>query len=87
MPDSPDWIARELEGLRQLRDEVRLQIHLGKADAREAWDEVEKRWHHLEAKLRVVREGSREDLGEIRTTAKQLAREIRDGYRHVKSLL
>lgn len=87
MADSPDWFARELEGLRQLRDEVRLQVHLGKADAREAWDEVEKRWHQLEARLRVVREGSREDLGEIREAAKLLAEQIRDGYRHVKSLL
>ena len=87
MPDTPDWIARELDGLRQLRDEVRVQLHLGKAEAREAWDEIEKRWHQLEGKLQAVREGSREDLGEIRETARRLAREIRDGYRHLKSLL
>jgi hypothetical protein len=87
MPETPDWIARELDGLRQTRDEVRLQLHLAKAEAKEAWEEVERRWHQLEGKLQVVREGSREDLGEIREAAKRLAREIRDGYRHLKSLL
>lgn len=87
MADTPDWIARELAGLRQLRDETRLQIHLARAEAREAFDELEKRWHQLEARLQAVREGSREDLGEIREAAKLLAGEIRDGYRHLKSLL
>jgi hypothetical protein len=87
MSETPDWIARELAGLRQIRDEVRVQLHLGKAEAREAWDEVEKRWHQLEGKLQAAREDHRGDLDEVRETAKRLAREIRDGYRHLKSLL
>jgi hypothetical protein len=87
MSDTQDWIARELEGLRQLRDEVRVQLHLAQAEAQEAWQDAEKRWHQLEGKLRLVRDASREDLAELRAGAKELAREIRDKYRHVKSLL
>ena len=87
MVDKPEWLTRELEGLREMRDELKLQLHLGKADAREAFEGLEKRWQHLEGKLKLLREASKEDLGEIREAAKLLAEEIRDGYRHLKKRL
>ena len=87
MVQKPEWLTRELEGLREMRDELKLQLHLGKADAKEAFESVEKRWQHLEAKLKLLREESREDLAEIREAAKLLSEEIRDGYRHLKKLL
>ena len=87
MAGIPDWLSRELEGLREMRDELKLQLHLGKADAKEAFEGVEKRWQHLEAKLKLLREGSKEDLAQIGEAAKLLTEEIRDGYRHLKKLL
>ncbi len=83
----PDWLSRELEGLREMRDELKLQLHLGKADARDAFERVEKRWQHLEAKLKVIREESKGDIAQIGEAAKLLTEEIRDGYRHLKKLL
>lgn len=87
MAGIPDWLSRELEGLREMRDELKLQLYLGKADAKEAFEGVEKRWQHLEAKLKLLREGSKEDLAQIGEAAKLLTEEIRDGYRHLKKLL
>lgn len=87
MADLPDWLAREIEGLRQLRDEARVHLHLARADARAGFEDVEKRWHQLEGKLKVLREESRADLAEIREAAGLLAQEIRDAYRHLKSLV
>jgi cell fate (sporulation/competence/biofilm development) regulator YmcA (YheA/YmcA/DUF963 family) len=87
MAEIPDWLAKEMESLRRLRDEAKLQLHLGKADAQEAFQEVEKRWQHLEARLKVIREETRGDLAEIGEAAKLLTRQIRDGYRHLKTLL
>ncbi len=87
MAEMPDWLRSEVEGLRRVRDEVKLRLHLGAADARQAFDQVEKRWQHLEGKLKLIRQESKEDLGEIGEAAKLLAREIRDGYQHLKKLL
>lgn len=87
MTHGTDWLSEELDGLRQLRDEVRVQMHLARADARDAWEELEERWHHLEARARAVREGRAEDLAEIREAAGRLACELRDGYRRLKTLL
>jgi hypothetical protein len=87
MAEMPDWLEKEIEGLRRMRDEVKLQLHLGAADARRAFEHVEKRWQHLEGKLKLIREESRGDFAEIGEAAKLLAREIRDGYQHLKKLL
>ena len=80
-------ITEDVEGLRQLRDELRVQLQLGKAEARERFEKLESTWQHLEARLKVIREESSEDLGQIREAAGLLVSEIRDGYRHLRSLL
>jgi SMC interacting uncharacterized protein involved in chromosome segregation len=80
-------ITEEVEGLQRLRDELRVQLHLGKAEARERFEKLEKTWQHLESRLKPIREESGEDLGQIREAAGLLVGEIRDGYRHLRSLL
>lgn len=80
-------ITRDIEGLRQLRDELRVQLHLGKAEARERFEKLEQSWQHLEAKLKLIREESAGDLSQIREAAGLLVGEIREGYRHLRSLL
>lgn len=85
-----DWrekLSEEVDDLRRVRDELRVQLHLGKEEAREHWEALEKRWQHLEARLKLVREGSRESAEDIREAARMLVEEIRRGYRHVRELL
>jgi hypothetical protein len=87
MAEIPEWLTREVEGLRQMRDEMKLQAHLGKADAKDAWEDVEKRWQHLEGRLRVLRNASKEEFADVADAAKLLMEEIRRGYQHVKKLV
>jgi hypothetical protein len=87
MAEIPEWLTREVAGLRQMRDEMKLQAHLGKADAKDAWEDVEKRWQHLEGRLRVLRDASKEEFAEVADAAKLLIEEIRRGYQHVKKLV
>ncbi len=51
-PTSIDF-SRVLENLRRQRDELNLQIHLGKAEARHGWQKLELRWQQLKPKLRA----------------------------------
>jgi hypothetical protein len=73
--------------LRRLRDEGEVHLPPGACGRARGFDDVEKRWHQLEGKLKVLREESRADLAEIREAAGLLAQEIRDAYRHLKSLV
>ena len=80
-------LSQEMERLRELRDELRLQAGLGKAELRDRWNELERRWHQLEGRLKVAREGAREDSENVREAARLLARELRESYEHLRRRL
>jgi hypothetical protein len=82
-----DILDDEITILKQGRDELRVQIHLGAADARDAWDKVEKNWEHLEARLKVIGEATKESAGDVEEAAKSLVDEIKAGYKHLRNIL
>ena len=43
------------ERLKQQRDELRVRLYLGKADARDEWARLETQWEVLRPKLEVPR--------------------------------
>ena len=80
-------IKSDLDSLRAARDELRVQVHLGAAEAREAWEKAEKSWDHLEGRVKILGEATQESLEEIGSAVGILASEIRRGYDHVRKLL
>ncbi len=88
MDISKENLAEVWTKLRQERDELRVKIHLGTMEAKEEWDEVEKKWQRFESKAAEKKdelvETSR-DIGEgVELIAKELGaayRRIRDGLR------
>lgn len=84
MADLNEKLHEEIEELRQVRDELRVKLHLGKAEIAERWDEVEKKWSHLEAKAKQLKEESQDSLEEIGSAAKLLAEEVRKGFANLR---
>lgn len=82
-----DRLSDELDSLRRLRDELRVQLQLGKQEARDAWERTEKSWNSLEGRLNRVGRQSKESLEGVEEAAKLLMQEIREGYRRIKELL
>ena len=87
MSEEKGFLADELTKLRELRDELRVQAKLGQAELRDRWEELERRWHQLEGRLKVARAGLREDGQDARAAARELARELREGYQHLRERL
>ncbi len=87
MGDLSERLTEELVALRELRDELRVQMELGRAEARERWERLEKDWQQLDGKLRLLRNESRDELEEIREAARLLLQRIQEGYHHLRSLL
>ena len=67
-----DRFHEEVEQLKTLRDELRVQAELGKMDAVEAFNHAEKRWEELEGKLTAIRKQTEEPLHEVGEAAKAL---------------
>ena len=68
-----------VEDLKRTRDELRVKLHLGAADARAEWEAVEKKWSHLEGRLGVLGKeagAAGENVGEA---LELVAKEIRRG--------
>jgi hypothetical protein len=67
----------EVDALARLRDELRLQLHLGKLEAKDEFHRLEERWRGLMA---AAVESASDAAGRVRG----LLGEIRDGYRALR---
>jgi hypothetical protein len=50
------------EELEQLRDEIKLKMHLASMDAREEWGGLEQKWDDFNARAKFAQSG--EDIGD-----------------------
>lgn len=48
-----EQLEQELDRVRGVRDEPRVQFYLGGAELRDQWEDLERGWQHLEGRLKV----------------------------------
>jgi hypothetical protein len=80
-------LQRELELLRKARDELKLQIHLGKGEAREEWKRLETLWQRVESELMRTSAHAKEPVKELGNAARSIVDELKRGYARVKAEL
>jgi chromosome segregation ATPase len=69
------------------RDELRVQLHLGKAEAKEEWEKLEARLEELRGRLDAARGPAGEVLEDVGEKAKALGDEIVAGVSRLRALL
>ncbi len=87
MSDLGEKLEGEVEALKRARDELRVQIQLGKAEARDLWDKTEHRWHEVESKLKLVSREAEEPLREAGSAAREVLHEIGEAYKRIRRAL
>jgi len=88
MSDEAEKKLQELLAkLQQERDELRVRAHLLKAELKQEWDEVERKWGHVESRLDRARAGARASAGEIGAATAQLGEEIANAYKRMRDAL
>ena len=90
MPDTNELRAtlqRELDMLTKARDELRLRIHLAKADAREEWKKLETSWQHAQDELKRTTDHTKEPVKEMGTAVRHLLDELKGGYTRIRDQL
>lgn len=80
-------LKNDLQLLKLLRDEIQLQAHLLKAEAKDHWVRLEDQWHKLQVhvdRAEVAAAGARNDVDSSRA---QLVDSLKKGYTQVKQAL
>lgn len=87
MSDGKGRLDRLVQDLKGERDELKLKIHLGQADARDQWDELENQWRRLDSKLAAARKEAGAAGKDIGAAASLLAEQIAAGYKRIRKRL
>ncbi len=82
-----DRLHEEIDRLRTLRDELRVQANLAAKDIRDRFEETEKRWEAFEAHAEEVGRESREAAHDVGEAGRELLREIRNAYERIRAQL
>jgi predicted nucleic acid-binding Zn-ribbon protein len=85
MADLKDEINEMIADLKQLRDELKVQLHLAKEDIKNDWDEVEGNLAKLESKAKNIGDAAKDASGDVGEAAKLLAEEVKNGFDKIRS--
>jgi SMC interacting uncharacterized protein involved in chromosome segregation len=73
--------------LKTERDELALKIHLGKADAKEEWEKLEKKFQELKSRSQPVLDEVGQSAKNVGAALEMAAEEIKKGYDRIRKLL
>lgn len=87
MKDDRSRIEETIASLKKERDELALKIHLGKAEARQEWEVLEKKLAELNVRARPVAKAMGETAEGVGTGLELAAAEIKRGFDKIRKLL
>jgi chromosome segregation ATPase len=87
MSRQQDLLTELISSLKQQRDELALQIHLGKAEAKEEWEKVQARLDQLTADAEPLKEAVEESAENVLESLKLVADEIKNSFDRIRKSL
>jgi len=87
MAEVTEQIAKALEHLKQQRDELQVQLHLAKADAKDEWTRLESQWDEIKPKLEAAREEVGKTAESVGAALGLAIDELKKGYERLRSRL
>ena len=73
-------LQEQYDKLHQFRDEVKVQLNLGKMQVRDAWEDIEKDFHKVEAKMKDLRDRGEEEATKLRGETREMMGKIREKF-------
>jgi ribosome recycling factor len=80
-----ETLRRDFEKLAQARDELRVQVNLARADARDEWKRLEQTWHKVEDEVKRAVDHTKQPTKELSGAARTLIEELERGYARIKT--
>ena len=87
MSDFKDQMTKALDHLKQQRDELQVQLHLAKADAKDEWARLETQWDEIKPKLEAAREEVGKTAESVGAALGMAIEELKKGYERLRSRL
>lgn len=81
------FTLREIDSLAGLREELRLQAHLFKADMKDRWHEAEARWADIQGDIDALRASVEFSRAELNAAASLTAETLRETYQDLRDAL
>ena len=79
MSESHFRLDEEFQHLKQIRDEIRVQLNLGKREVDDKWNELDARWGELENKMVLFKRLTAQTADEVGDAIDVVVEEARDG--------
>ncbi|MBX3319476.1 MAG: hypothetical protein KF876_14275 [Nitrospira sp.] len=87
MSDVREQMTKALDHLKQQRDELQVQLHLAKADAKDEWARLETQWDEIKPKLEAAREEVGKTAESVGAALGMAIEELKKGYERLRSRL
>lgn len=87
MSEKRDMLGELIESLKQQRDELALQMHLGKAEAKEEWDRVQEKLDKLSDDFEPIKDAMGESAEGLLTSLGLVADEIKESFHRIRKAL
>ena len=87
MSEKSDMLGELIESLKQQRDELALQMHLGKAEAKDEWERVQEKLDKLSDDFEPIKDAVGESAEGLLTSLGLVADEIKDSFHRIRKAL
>lgn len=87
MEKGKERLQKLMQQLEQERDEIKMKFGLAKLEAREEWQQLEKKMDGLRGRMKVVGDEAKEASGDVGAAFDVVADEIKDGFERLKKLI
>lgn len=87
MSDVKEQMTKALDHLKQQRDELQVQLHLAKADAKDEWARLESQWDEIKPKLEAARDEVGKTAESVGAALGMAIDELKKGYERLRSRL
>ncbi len=85
--ESPSTFSRLMSELKQQRDELKLQIHLGSEELKDEWGKLDQQLTQLNDKYQPLKNAVGETAEDVWESMKLVGGEIKDGFRRIRKEL
>ena len=86
MTESTDQFEKIKTSVEQLRDEIKLKAHLGKAEAKEELEELERKWHSFLAEHKPLVDEAGKTAANAGSALALVGEELKAGYERMRKL-
>jgi hypothetical protein len=82
-----EQLEESWQHLKTQRDEIRIQMHLAKAELKDEWEKLDKKWFATLQKYDELREDTQETAHEIHDGFAVVVDELSETYKRIKKRL